>query len=82
MTAEGDDGKFRRDASWRGAGADQARDRVIDALVAQGKVGAAARIAWEGDAEYREAPLNPRHRGYDPHVAERYASRKTVRRMR
>ena len=34
------------------------------------------------DAEYREAPLNPRHRGYDPHVAERYASKKTVRRMR
>jgi hypothetical protein len=39
-------------------------------------------ICYRCDAEYRELPLNPRHRGYDPHVAERYASRKTVRRMR
>jgi hypothetical protein len=39
-------------------------------------------ICYQCDAEYREAPLNPRHRGYDPHVAERYASKKTVRRMR
>ena len=35
-----------------------------------------------GDAEYRELPTNPRHRGYAPHVAERYAPAKTVRRMR
>ncbi|MEO8349341.1 MAG: hypothetical protein ABI610_10545 [Acidobacteriota bacterium] len=39
-------------------------------------------ICYRCDAEYRELPLNPRHRGYDPHVAERYATRKTVRRMR
>jgi hypothetical protein len=39
-------------------------------------------ICYRCDAEYREAPPNPRHRGYDPHVAERYAEKKTVRRMR
>lgn len=39
-------------------------------------------ICYRCDAEYREVPLNPRHRGYDPHVAERYAEKKTVRRMR
>ena len=39
-------------------------------------------ICYQCDAEYRELPVNPRHRGYDPHVAERYASRKTLRRMR
>lgn len=39
-------------------------------------------ICYRCDAEYRELPLNPRHRGYDPHVAERYASRRTLRRMR
>jgi len=39
-------------------------------------------ICYRCDAEYRAAPPNPRHRGYDPHIAERYADRKTVRRMR
>jgi len=39
-------------------------------------------ICYRCDAEYRDVPINPRHRGYDPHVAERYAARKTVRRMR
>ena len=39
-------------------------------------------ICYRCDAEYRDLPLNPRHRAYDPHVAERYASRKTLRRMR
>jgi hypothetical protein len=39
-------------------------------------------ICYQCDAEYRAAPVNPRHRGYDPHVAERYAETKTVRRMR
>lgn len=38
-------------------------------------------ICYACDAEYRETPLNPRHRPYDPHVAERYAEKKTVRRM-
>lgn len=38
-------------------------------------------ICYRCDAEYREVPLNPRHRPYDPHVAERYAEKKTVRRM-
>jgi DNA-directed RNA polymerase subunit RPC12/RpoP len=38
-------------------------------------------ICYRCDAEYRQAPLNPRHRPYDPHVAERYAEKKTVRRM-
>jgi len=38
-------------------------------------------ICYRCDAEYRRTPLNPRHRPYDPHVAERYAERKTVRRM-
>jgi hypothetical protein len=39
-------------------------------------------ICYRCDAEYRDLPLNPRHRGYDPHVAERYAATKTLRRMR
>lgn len=39
-------------------------------------------ICYRCDAEYREMPSNPRHRGYDPHIAERYAETKTVRRMR
>jgi hypothetical protein len=39
-------------------------------------------ICYRCDAEYRDLPLNARHRGYDPHVAERYAKTKTVRRMR
>jgi hypothetical protein len=39
-------------------------------------------ICYRCDAEYRDVALHPRHRGYDPHVAERYAAKKTVRRMR
>ena len=39
-------------------------------------------ICYRCDAEYRDVPTNPRHKGYDPHVAERYGERKTVRRMR
>ncbi len=39
-------------------------------------------ICYRCDAEYRDVPVNPRHRGFDPHVAERYAGKKTVRRMR
>ena len=39
-------------------------------------------ICYRCDAEYREVPTNPRHKGYDPHVGERYAEQKTVRRMR
>jgi DNA-directed RNA polymerase subunit RPC12/RpoP len=39
-------------------------------------------ICYRCDAEYRDLPRNERHRGYDPHVAERYAKTKTVRRMR
>ena len=39
-------------------------------------------ICYRCDAEYREMPVHPRHKGYDPHVAERYAEKKTVRRMR
>ena len=39
-------------------------------------------ICYRCDAEYREMPLNPRHRGYDAHIAERYAETKTVRSMR
>ena len=39
-------------------------------------------ICYRCDAEYREPPPNPRHRGYDPHIAERFGERKTVRRMR
>jgi DNA-directed RNA polymerase subunit RPC12/RpoP len=38
-------------------------------------------ICYRCDAEYRAMPLNPRHRPYDPHVAERYAEKKTLRRM-
>jgi hypothetical protein len=38
-------------------------------------------ICYRCDAEYRNLPLNPRHRSYDPHIAERYAEKKTVRRM-
>jgi len=39
-------------------------------------------ICYRCDAEYRDVPVHPRHEGYDPHVAERYAETKTVRRMR
>lgn len=39
-------------------------------------------ICYRCDAEYRDVPVHPRHKGYDPHVAERYAEKKTVRRMR
>lgn len=39
-------------------------------------------ICYRCDAEYRDVPVHPRHKGYDPHVAERYAETKTVRRMR
>jgi len=39
-------------------------------------------ICYRCDAEYRSVAIHPRHRPYDPHVAERYAEKKTVRRMR
>jgi DNA-directed RNA polymerase subunit RPC12/RpoP len=39
-------------------------------------------ICYRCDAEYRDVPPDPRHRAYDPHVAERYAGEKTLRRMR
>ncbi len=39
-------------------------------------------ICYRCDAEYRDVPVHPKHKGWDPHVAERYAERKTVRRMR
>ncbi|MGH9443828.1 MAG: hypothetical protein ACRD16_16305 [Thermoanaerobaculia bacterium] len=38
-------------------------------------------ICYRCDAEYRDVEANPRHKPYDPHVAERYAQVKTVRRM-
>ena len=38
-------------------------------------------ICYRCDAEYRDVAGNLRHRPYDPHVAERYAEIKTVRRM-
>jgi hypothetical protein len=39
-------------------------------------------ICYRCDAEYRELPTNPGHKGFDPHVAERFADTKTLRRMR
>lgn len=39
-------------------------------------------ICYRCDAEYRSVPTNSRHRGWDPHVAERFAAKKTLRRMR
>ena len=39
-------------------------------------------ICYQCDAEYRDLPVHPLHKCYDPHVAERYAETKTVRRMR
>lgn len=39
-------------------------------------------ICYRCNAEYRDVEPNPRHRAYDPHVAERYAEAKTLRRMR
>lgn len=39
-------------------------------------------ICYRCDAEYRDLPVNPRHKGWDPHVGERYAAKKTLRRMR
>jgi len=53
---------------------------VVDWIVAA-RVGAVT-ICYRCDAEYRDVPLNPRHRAYAPHIAERYAGTKTVRRMR
>ena len=53
---------------------------LVDWIVAR-RIGAVT-ICYRCDAEYRDLPLNPRHRGYDPHVAERYAETKTLRRMR
>ena len=53
---------------------------LVDWIVAA-RIGVVT-ICYRCDAEYRDVPKNPRHRGYDPHVAERYAEKKTVRRMR
>jgi hypothetical protein len=39
-------------------------------------------ICYRCDAEYRDVPVHPKHQGYDPHLAERFAEKKTVRRMR
>lgn len=39
-------------------------------------------ICYRCDAEYRDLPRHSRYKGYDPHIAERYAETKTVRRMR
>ena len=39
-------------------------------------------ICYRCDAEYRDVPVNPKHQGYAPHLAERFADKKTVRRMR
>ena len=39
-------------------------------------------ICYRCDAEYRDVPTHPKHKGYDPHLAERFAEKKTVRRMR
>jgi hypothetical protein len=38
-------------------------------------------ICYRCDAEYRDVAANPRHKPYDPHIAERYAELKTLRRM-
>jgi hypothetical protein len=39
-------------------------------------------ICYRCDAEYRDLPTQASHKGYDPHIAERYAETKTLRRMR
>ena len=39
-------------------------------------------ICYRCDAEYRDVPDVARYRPYDPHVAERDAELKTMRRMR
>jgi hypothetical protein len=38
-------------------------------------------ICYACDTEYRDVPSSESHRPYDPHIAERYAEVKTVRRM-
>jgi hypothetical protein len=38
-------------------------------------------ICYQCDTEYREVPDLSASRAYDPHVAERFAETKTVRRM-
>jgi hypothetical protein len=53
---------------------------LVDWVVAA-RVGAVT-ICYRCNAEYRDVEHNPRHRAYDPHVAERYAEVKTLRRMR
>lgn len=42
----------------------------------------AVTICYRCDAEFRDVPPNARHRGYEPHVGERFAVKKTLRRMR
>ena len=39
-------------------------------------------ICYRCDAEYRDLPDPSHYKAYDPHVAERYAETKTLRRMR
>jgi len=53
---------------------------LVDWVVAA-RVGTVT-ICYRCNAEYRDVEPNPRHRAYDPHVAERYAEVKTLRRMR
>lgn len=53
---------------------------LVDWVIAA-RIGAVT-ICYRCNAEYRGAGRNPRHHAYDPHVAERFAEVKTVRRMR
>jgi hypothetical protein len=53
---------------------------LIDWIVAA-RVGRVT-ICYRCDAEYRDLPSPSRYKAFDPHVAERYAATKTLRRMR
>jgi DNA-directed RNA polymerase subunit RPC12/RpoP len=53
---------------------------LVDWVIAA-RIGAVT-ICYQCNAEYRDVGTNPRHRPYDPHVAERFAEVKTVRRLR
>ena len=52
---------------------------AVDLVLAR-RIGSVV-ICYRCDTEYREVPDAASHKPYDPHVAERFAEVKTVRRM-
>ena len=52
---------------------------AVDLVLAR-RIGSVV-ICYRCDTEYRDVPAAAAYKAYDPHVAERYAETKTVRRM-